>query len=104
MEKIAKINKFYKNKNILITGNTGFIGSWLTLCLLKYKCKITGISKDQGQKTGIFNDRNFFTYLGATLTKVQTNTASISLRFILAKFFINCVLELKLKYFNKSLS
>lgn len=55
MEKIAKINKFYKNKNILITGNTGFIGSWLTLCLLKYKCKITGISKDQGQKTGIFN-------------------------------------------------
>ena len=42
------MNKFFKknfyNKKILITGHTGFKGTWLTLWLLKYKPKILGIS------------------------------------------------------------
>ena len=49
-----KINKFFKNKKILITGNTGFIGSWLTIVLLKHGAKITGISKDTGETNGLF--------------------------------------------------
>ena len=32
-------NKFWKNKKILITGHTGFIGTWLTSSFLK-KCKL----------------------------------------------------------------
>lgn len=36
---------FYKKK-VLITGHTGFKGSWLTCWLLKYKANIVGISKD----------------------------------------------------------
>ena len=36
---------FYKKK-VLITGHTGFKGSWLTSWLLKYKANIVGISKD----------------------------------------------------------
>jgi len=33
-----------RNKKILITGNTGFKGSWLSLILLKYGAKVYGIS------------------------------------------------------------
>ena len=35
---------FYKNKRILITGHTGFKGTWLCLYLLKFKAKIFGYS------------------------------------------------------------
>jgi len=51
---LDKINKFFKNKKILITGNTGFIGSWLTTVLLNHEAKITGISKDTGETNGLF--------------------------------------------------
>ena len=34
----------FKNKKVIITGHTGFKGSWLTAWLLKLGAKITGIS------------------------------------------------------------
>lgn len=39
-------NQIFSNKKILITGNTGFKGSWLTAWLLKLEADIVGISKD----------------------------------------------------------
>ena len=36
----------YNNKKVIITGNTGFKGSWLTTWLLKLGAKVYGISKD----------------------------------------------------------
>ena len=36
----------YKNKKVLITGNTGFKGSWLSLWLLKLGAHVYGFSKD----------------------------------------------------------
>ncbi len=41
-----KIAKFYKNKKIIITGHTGFKGSWLSLWLKIYNAKLLGISND----------------------------------------------------------
>ena len=41
-----KLTKFYNNKKIIITGHTGFKGSWLSLWLKIYKAKILGISND----------------------------------------------------------
>ena len=38
--------KNFKNKKILITGHTGFKGSWLTLCLKLFGAKILGVSKN----------------------------------------------------------
>ena len=38
--------KIFKNKKILITGHTGFKGSWLTLCLKLFGAKILGVSKN----------------------------------------------------------
>ena len=37
---------FYKNKKILVTGNTGFKGSWLSAWLLMLGAKVCGFSKD----------------------------------------------------------
>ena len=37
-------NNIYKNKNVLVTGNTGFKGSWLTLWLKKLGANLFGIS------------------------------------------------------------
>jgi CDP-glucose 4,6-dehydratase len=36
----------YKNKTVLVTGHTGFKGSWLTAWLLKLGAKVIGFSKD----------------------------------------------------------
>tara|TARA_A100001234_G_scaffold220996_1_gene235408 strand:- start:234 stop:1289 length:1056 start_codon:yes stop_codon:yes gene_type:complete len=46
--------KIFKNKKILITGNTGFKGSWLTLCLLNFKAKIYGFSDTIKTKPSLF--------------------------------------------------
>jgi CDP-glucose 4,6-dehydratase len=39
-----RISKFFKGKKILITGNTGFKGSWLTVFLNKFDCELYGYS------------------------------------------------------------
>ena len=46
--------KTFKNKKVLITGHTGFKGSWLTLWLLYCGAKIMGISKDIPSKPSLF--------------------------------------------------
>ena len=38
------MKRYFKNKNILITGHTGFKGSWLTLWLHHMGANILGIS------------------------------------------------------------
>ena len=37
-------NNFFRNKSIIITGHTGFKGSWLTFWLSILGAKINGIS------------------------------------------------------------
>lgn len=39
-------NNFYKNKNIFVTGHTGFKGSWLSIWLLNLGAKVIGYSLD----------------------------------------------------------
>ena len=38
------MKKFFKNKTIIVTGHTGFKGSWLTLVLILFGAKVIGIS------------------------------------------------------------
>ena len=49
--------RLYKNKKVLITGHTGFKGTWLTLWLIKSGAKIMGLSN------GIPTKPSFFTML-----------------------------------------
>ena len=47
MENLVELNLFngiYKDKNILITGNTGFKGTWLSLWLEKMGANVLGVS------------------------------------------------------------
>lgn len=48
----------YKDKKVLITGNTGFKGSWLTVWLLKLGAKVYGISKDIPTEPSMFKELN----------------------------------------------
>ena len=38
------LKSFYKNKNVLITGHTGFKGSWLSKILCNWESNVTGFS------------------------------------------------------------
>ena len=41
-----KDHKYFKNKKIIVTGHTGFKGSWLTLWLYSLGGEVLGLSKD----------------------------------------------------------
>ena len=47
-------NNIYKGKKVLITGNTGFKGSWLTIWLLKLGANVYGIAKDIPSEPSMF--------------------------------------------------
>ena len=38
--------KIFKNKKVIVTGHTGFKGSWLAFWLINLGAKVMGISKD----------------------------------------------------------
>lgn len=48
------LKKFFNNKKILVTGHTGFKGSWLVHWLSIYNVKIMGISLDSNKRLGLF--------------------------------------------------
>ena len=49
------MKKYFKNKKVLITGNTGFKGSWLSLWMNLYGAKVFGISSNIPSKPSNFN-------------------------------------------------
>jgi CDP-glucose 4,6-dehydratase len=55
MESMVKAAGFYKNKKIVVTGHTGFKGSWLTLWLHSLGAQITGIALDPKNEYDAFN-------------------------------------------------
>jgi len=51
---MKNLTKFYKNKKILITGHTGFKGSWLSQILLNWGAKVSGIALRPNTKPSLF--------------------------------------------------
>lgn len=49
-------NNTYKNKSVLITGHTGFKGTWLTLWLLKLGANVSGYSDRIPTEPSLFKD------------------------------------------------
>lgn len=49
-------HNFYKNKIVLITGHTGFKGTWLTSWLLKLGANVIGVSKDIPTQPSMFQE------------------------------------------------
>jgi len=48
---MINLKKFYKNKKVLITGHTGFKGSWLVSILNFFGAKIYGVSLNVKKKS-----------------------------------------------------
>ena len=46
----------YNKKKVLITGNTGFKGSWLSTWLIKLGAEVVGISKDIPTNPSMFDE------------------------------------------------
>mgnify|MGYP001472881605 FL=1 len=49
---------FYKNKKILITGSSGFVGSWLAFTLKEIGAKLYGISLEPNTSPSLFKILN----------------------------------------------
>src|SRR6185503_10118406 len=47
-------NNCFKGKKVIVTGNTGFKGSWLTIWLQQCGAKVTGISIDIPSTPSLF--------------------------------------------------
>lgn len=45
---------FYKDKKVLVTGHTGFKGSWLTKMLLRFGAQVTGYALDPPTEPNLF--------------------------------------------------
>ena len=62
---------FWKNKKVLITGDTGFKGSWLTCFLLNLGCVVKGISLEPNITNVLYNsllrDKNFLKFFEENL-------------------------------------
>jgi len=57
-EVVNMFNNRFKGKKVLITGNTGFKGSWLSLWLINLGAKVYGISKDIPSIPSLFQELN----------------------------------------------
>tara|TARA_A100001015_G_scaffold297870_1_gene379883 strand:+ start:3803 stop:4873 length:1071 start_codon:yes stop_codon:yes gene_type:complete len=65
------LSKFYKNKKILITGVTGFKGSWLASWLLILGAKVYGIGYQPNQNKKLFYDLNLSKKINFNLVDVR---------------------------------
>ena len=83
---LKKLKKFYKNKKVLITGNTGFKGMWLFLILKFLGANVRGYSsilkkddnflffkifKSEFKKKTYFNDINNYRFLKKKLNSFK---------------------------------
>ena len=57
----------YKNKKVLVTGHTGFKGSWLSTWLKELGCNVVGYSLDSPTQPNLFTALN----IGKSLSSVQ---------------------------------
>ena len=53
---LVMFHNVYKDKKVLVTGHTGFKGSWLVSWLLKLGANVVGISKDIPTNPSMFKE------------------------------------------------
>ena len=66
---------FWSNKNVLITGHTGFKGSWLSIWLKLLGANVTGYSLQNELEASLFNcsgiEKNITSYIGDICNRKQ---------------------------------
>ncbi len=84
METMTSLNDFYQDKTILITGHTGFKGSWLALWLQELQANVIGyalepptspnhyeVANIENKMISIINNINDYYTLSSTIQKYQ---------------------------------
>ena len=69
---------FWKNKKVLITGHTGFKGSWLTLIMHTLGAKIIGYAIDPISKPNFFDDMKLSKFLKKDYRKNISNISFLN--------------------------
>lgn len=70
-------NNIYKGKKVLVTGHTGFKGSWLVLWLNSLGAKVCGYSLEPNTKPSMFNELNIEDYCQSNIGDI-TDTVKLN--------------------------
>ena len=68
-------SNFWKNKKVLLTGHTGFKGSWLSLWLQKLQVDLIGFSKSIPTQPSLFELAD----VGKNMTSIMKDIRNIQL-------------------------
>lgn len=52
------VKSYFQNKNVLITGHTGFKGAWLTILMLELGANVCGYSIDESDEKFVYHSSN----------------------------------------------
>jgi CDP-glucose 4,6-dehydratase len=77
LESMELTRSFWNNKNVLVTGHTGFKGSWLTLALKELGANVSGFSVDVPSDRGLFNLLNMNSLLQNDIREDIQNISAI---------------------------
>ena len=69
---------FWKNRKVLITGHTGFKGSWMTLILNSLGAKVYGYALNPISKPNFFDGSNLKKYLKKDFRENIQNAGKLS--------------------------
>ena len=58
LEDMVRNNNYWKGKKVLITGHTGFKGSWLSIWLQHLEAKVIGVSLDPPTNPSLYEKAN----------------------------------------------
>ena len=64
-------NKFWKNRKVLVTGHTGFKGSWLSLWLISMGARVCGVALEPSTKPNLFSSLNLNSHLTSNICDIR---------------------------------
>jgi len=76
MEMTLPSATFWHNKRVLLTGHTGFKGSWLTLLLNKLGAQVTGLSLISSTQPALFELANLSNYCDSHIQDIRDAQAT----------------------------
>ncbi|MGL4563589.1 MAG: CDP-glucose 4,6-dehydratase [Brevinema sp.] len=78
METLNSLKKNYQGKRVLITGHTGFKGTWMSRCLLELGAEVYGIGLDEGDDK-VFTLSNTAQDMTSYIQDIRDSDATIKL-------------------------
>lgn len=71
MEGVVIMLEFYKNKRVLVTGHTGFKGSWLCKILSMAGAEVVGVSLEPDSDPSLFNILNIKNNINSVILDIR---------------------------------